>query len=379
MAFQLPQQQKPKSYVWMGAQAQNQAQVPAPKAAPMQAASPPPAAKVPLQQPTTPQSPQKTGTSNEYGDYGAKRGQIGGGTGAIQLPAGSQTTQPEAGQMQPVPPKPPAVPPPAAEDKSSTPASAPRVAGSAPNDPSDKNSAAGMKYQGQIFQTGGEALGGAAGAFSNQVGQGFKDFAGDPEGLKAATKAKQTEKDAANGPIDYQKRFDDEWADIQKQHDAGLQGQLDSTYADESLAGRRMAEMNALGGGGSGGGAFAGGAAQVALGGMQQRLDVRNQHNKQGLEMKMAVLGRYMEQAERDKDRNLQAWLQDQSDKTALQIAGMSYDQANADTAALLDQNQTEDAPVDGSVWDKDYWDKTGYGRSLESIFTADYIPDDWF
>jgi hypothetical protein len=183
--------------------------------------------------------------------------------------------------------------------------------------------------------------------------------------------------------IDYQKRFDDEWADIQKQHDAGLQGQLDSTYADESLAGRRMAEMNALGGGGSGGGAFAGGAAQVALGGMQQRLDVRNQHNKQGLEMKMAVLGRYMEQAERDKDRNLQAWLQDQSDQTALAIAGMSYDQNNADTEALLDAATNPDGSPklnEGSIWDTPQGNiNTGDGSYVDilgGMLNADWWPD---
>lgn len=112
------------------------------------------------------------------------------------------------------------------------------------------------------------------------------------------------------------------WASMMADHEAGLEGKLQGTYADEALSGRRMAEMNALGGGGVGG-AFAGGAGQVALGGMQQRLKTRNDHTKQGLEMKMARLTQLIKQAEAGKDRNLQRELQAEMDKTQMAIAGM--------------------------------------------------------
>lgn len=112
------------------------------------------------------------------------------------------------------------------------------------------------------------------------------------------------------------------WSGMMADHDAGLEGKLQGTYADEALNQRRMSEMNALEGGGVGG-AFAGGTAQVALGGQQNRLKARNDHLKQGLEMKMARLQQLIKQAEANKDRNLMRELQAEADKTQMAIAGM--------------------------------------------------------
>jgi hypothetical protein len=119
----------------------------------------------------------------------------------------------------------------------------------------------------------------------------------------------------------FQMNADSLWSQMMADHEAGLQGQLQGTYADEANAGRRMAEMNAMGGGRMGG-AFAGGMAQTAIGGEQARLKARNDHLKQGLEMKMARLQQLIKQAEANRDRNLQRELQAEADKTQMAIAG---------------------------------------------------------
>lgn len=131
-----------------------------------------------------------------------------------------------------------------------------------------------------------------------------------------------------------EERMQTMWEGIEKSSRQGLNDKLSGTYADEALNQRRMSEMNAAMGGSAGGGAFAGGSAQVALGGMQQRTNVRNEHHKQNLQLKMTYLQRMMEQAENEKDRDLQAWLQTESDKTATAIAGMGYQAQAADRAA---------------------------------------------
>lgn len=113
------------------------------------------------------------------------------------------------------------------------------------------------------------------------------------------------------------------WSGMMADNDASLAGALKGTYADEALSGRRMNEMNALGGGGMGG-AFAGGLAQTAIGGEQARLKAKNDNLKQGLELKMARLQQLIRQAEAGKDRNLQRELQAEADKTQLAIAGMA-------------------------------------------------------
>ena len=77
----------------------------------------------------------------------------------------------------------------------------------------------------------------------------------------------------------------------QDQHQGALDAQqamldpmLDQTYADEALAGRRAAGMNAAMGRGMGGG-FGGAMAQTALGGMQARQKAHQAHQAQRLGM----------------------------------------------------------------------------------------------
>lgn len=136
----------------------------------------------------------------------------------------------------------------------------------------------------------------------------------------------------------YEQQAANAWAGIMAQHDAGLQGKLGQTYADEAAAGRRADVMNARLGRGVSGGGFAAGQAQVALGGMAQRQDVLNKHGKQGLEMKMAFLDTLIRRAEATKDRRLQEQLQAESDKTMLAMQG-----ANLDTTSYA-----SDAPDSG-------------------------------
>ncbi len=167
----------------------------------------------------------------------------------------------------------------------------------------------------------------------------------------------------AETPIDYQQRFDDEWSGIQDQHNAGLGGMLEGTYADEANAARRSSEMNAAMGGGVGG-AFAGGQAQVALGGMQQRLGARNEHLKQGLEMKMSVLQRYLQQAEQEKDRDLQRWLQTEADKTAMELAEMGYESEESQNQAMADSVNSAESNPGG--WSPDF--------TYEGSTTQDFI-----
>lgn len=162
------------------------------------------------------------------------------------------------------------------------------------------------------------ALPGSSGGYGSTSGFG----AGTP-----ATSQPATDGSAAGDDISAM------WADMMAQHDAGLEGKLQGTFADEANAGRRMNEMNALGGGGMGG-AFAGGLGQVVLGGDQQRINVRNEHNKQGLEMKMARLEQLIKQAEAGKDRDLERELRAEADKTALEIAAMGAEQGAPPTAA---------------------------------------------
>lgn len=129
--------------------------------------------------------------------------------------------------------------------------------------------------------------------------------------------------------------FQAQWGQMQQDWDAGLQGELEGTMADEARAGRMNSEMNAASGGGMGG-AFAGGQAQVALGGMQQRLQARNQHLKQGMEMKMTVLQNYIKQAMQDKDIALQKWLQTEADNTAMALAQANAEAGQANTDSQM-------------------------------------------
>jgi hypothetical protein len=249
--------------------------------------------------------------------------------------APAQQQAPEAAPQQagaPPPPPPPqqkggaGVPPPAAPPvfkigtAPGTPPPPPPPPGGAPGD-----------WRANL-QLGGTAP--ASGAsktdFHNNSGQWSKQANGNMAPSASATANLKTGNN--------QNTVDGMWADIQKSSQAGLDDKLTGTYADEALNARRNSEMNAAAGSGVGG-AFAGGAAQVALGGMQQRTDVRNEHHKQNLQMKMTYLQRMMEQAERDKDRNLQAWLQTESDKTAMTVAQMEAQGAMGDTNAMLNPN----------------------------------------
>lgn len=137
------------------------------------------------------------------------------------------------------------------------------------------------------------------------------------------TESMTTQQPWQTSPYDLQ--TDKMWQGIQDDQAKGLEGMLQGTYADEARQGRTFNEMNANMGGNAAGGAFAGGQAQVALGGMQQRLGARNQWGKQQLDMKMAYLGNMMKQAEASKDRELQAYLQGEADKTSLLLAEMQY------------------------------------------------------
>ncbi len=176
------------------------------------------------------------------------------------------------------------------------------------------------------------------------------------------------------GPIDYQQRFDDLWGEIQGQHEAGLSGILEGTYADEANASRRANEMNALSGGGMGG-AFAGGQAQVALGGMQQRQQARNEHLKQGLQMKMTVLQRYLDQAENEKDRDLQEWLQTEADKTAMELAQMGYQAQSEQNEAIAEGMDAQNANAGGTNYDSDWWfgENSAYGNTADAV--TDSLP----
>lgn len=113
--------------------------------------------------------------------------------------------------------------------------------------------------------------------------------------------------------------------DALKEYDDTKEGLYKQTYADEALAGRRMSEMNALSGGGMGG-AFAGGAAQVALGGEQARLKAGQDFAKNRLELKMAYLDRMMKQAQYEGNIDLQKWVATEQDKTSLAVSQMQAD-----------------------------------------------------
>jgi hypothetical protein len=91
------------------------------------------------------------------------------------------------------------------------------------------------------------------------------------------------------------------WADIMKGQQANLDQSLAGIGAQQSLYGRRAAEMNASLGRGVGGG-FAAGQAQAQLGAQQLELDVRSEHAKRGLELQMTQLKELQERAREDRD-----------------------------------------------------------------------------
>jgi len=124
------------------------------------------------------------------------------------------------------------------------------------------------------------------------------------------------------------------WADILKDHDAGRQGLFNQANADEAGAARRNAEVNAISGGGVGG-AFAGGNAQVAIGGMQARQKALQDFNKQGVELKMARLEQLIKQAEAKGDRDLSRELQAEADKTAMTLKGLDVQGGTNDINSL--------------------------------------------
>src|SRR3990167_281785 len=127
-------------------------------------------------------------------------------------------------------------------------------------------------------------------------------------------------------PVDFQQQANDLWSGMLAEHDANLGGKMQQTYADQSLAGRRAAEMNA-GRGNSVGGSFGQGQAQVAIGGMQARQDTLTKHTNQGLTMKAAYLDKLIKQAEAKNDREREAYLQAEQDKTQLAIANAGLDE----------------------------------------------------
>lgn len=210
-----------------------------------------------------------------------------------------------------------------------------------------------------------------AGGYDNLHGESNpKDSQGKGSGWWTTTPAgsfSDVAPDADSGadePIDFQQRFDDMWGETQAQYEGALGDMLEGTYADEAAAGRRNAEMNALAGGGMGG-AFAGGQAQVALGGMQQRLKARQDWAKRGLELKMTYLQHMLRQAEAEKDRDLQQWLQAEADKTALEIAGMQATQAELDREAQKESmdraNDAAEAEANEPNWlQEDYYTNSG-------------------
>lgn len=198
------------------------------------------------------------------------------------------------------------------------------------------------------------------------IGMGPGD-AGDP--VSVLDKDRPQQDDA----IDFQARFDDMWNQTQAQHEAGLQGMLEGTYADEAAAGRRNAEMNALSGGGMGG-AFAGGQAQTAIGGMQARLKARNDHMKQGLQMKMTYLQHMLQQAEREKDRDLQEWLQTEADKTLIEIQGMQSSQAEADRNAQKDALDKANAEAAKAALEPNWAEDIGSSASDAAGWLKDHV-----
>jgi hypothetical protein len=137
--------------------------------------------------------------------------------------------------------------------------------------------------------------------------------------------------------------WDDIYGEMMSDHAGTLDELMQQTYADESRAGRRAAEMNAAMGRGVSGGGFASGQAQVAMGGMNARQQAKLQHAQKGIELKMAYLDRLYQQAEKDKDRALQRELQEKMDAAMKDSAYISAVLgADADTLSYL---QTGELP----------------------------------
>lgn len=134
-----------------------------------------------------------------------------------------------------------------------------------------------------------------------------------------------------------------DWTAAQQQlredHAAGLEGQLAGTYADEARAMRQAANANVAMGPGAAG-AFGAAAAQVGLGGMQQRQQATADWQKQGLEIQMANIDRQYKAAEATKDRNAMARLRNQMDETALQMRGLDMAYGSGESALGREQQQ---------------------------------------
>lgn len=156
-----------------------------------------------------------------------------------------------------------------------------------------------------------------------------------------------------------------QWSQLWEQYNQAGEAAQQQTFMDEARAGRGMSAVNAMTGG-SLGGAFAGGAGSVAVGGMQARLQAQQQHAQQGLELRMAYLDRLYADAEREDNQELTQWIENERNKTALDVAALQASgEADLETAqenANYEYQQDlyeNDPDIMTNTEKKNYWSET--------------------
>lgn len=122
--------------------------------------------------------------------------------------------------------------------------------------------------------------------------------------------------------------------DVLKQHEAGLAGELEQADMQGAINARRMAEMGL---GQIGGGGFQAGLAQQGLASQQMKMQAVNQHNKQGIELKMTWLDNALKTAEAQKDRDLEQYLKEEMMRLQGQLAMVDQQTALIEKEASLE------------------------------------------